>query len=1203
MILNKSTIEHVNRELVQLSMDTDYTMGYPEDDFMKKCMLFHGVQISDLVDILNSIMKLSRLDRLPKDFKYGDTEITESYLTYLQEIKNPQKSAGISFNLIRNSENVYELEIHKYHYPAFDETLKYMKSLVKTKNYKLEYEYSNTFKSIFYVIPEDHILSVLSRIRDTIEDKEYLNSVETTMKELVKEQERNITLSCNLGKDSFGNNTIELRSSILSKIENEIYKYQRVLRKGDKLVLDLADGPFLHDILCNTIENFRDKFPNESNKLLSLEKTVLKNQMEDILLKGDLHTVIVKNREEQETYQAVVDKYAKVSNPTYSEAPVFVINSSANQLEMHIETDYVLYQLFKNLSTERTRIHPIAINGKDIYNTRIMEKSNLEKIYRTTTALGYTLSRDTENHIISIIGAHYLNNNKSADLVAFSSYRTVRMQFPLNMQLHAILNTFKSYKFDYNTNYHEINIVELEAFIQRVDFMNTQGSELNRLNYKPLKDILANHKEMMTKYKDIAIFDTSRLKVQPFEYQIEGAKFLIDKMGCILGDEMGLGKTKTSLIAARSVLNSKLLSRSHNRIAIIVTPNTVKLNWAKEIQKVDPFAKTLVIIAGQKFNATDYIKNGVPLFNYIVINFDNLNRYLDQLAMLKPTCLIVDEAHKCTAITNDGTPGTIRAANLIALSELVPFVWLLTGTPFRNKAIELFNLLVCINHDLALSFKSFTDSYSAKKKTGAGTVYSGFKQYEELNEKLKQKMLRRKKKEIRDKYKNEHGCDLLNLPDKDRNFFPVEIDQNAYNNAVQIFMENCSAESSYAKQLVIMGALKKYLSYAKIPHTFEIAYSIVTENEDEHEPIVIFSDYKKPLNDLKYLFEKEKISCCKITGDEDEFEKQRNIEDFAKGKYRVALCSMKAAGVGTTLVKAKNLIFNDLTWVPFDHFQAEDRVHRVGQTSDVSIYYIYCENASIDARLAEKLEAKAAEFDAVVDGGTGEHFTVSLMAELYDEFKDKFNLGSQYGSFGSLSSSLNTSDVLSDQLIMNALQGKIKPGESVKSQPSQEGPAPGSALAMLLASKAASKAEVPPLPREDTVDPIIQLQELFKSDLANVTKIYRKVDISDNHCIYEVALLNKKVEVVLTYRLHINTLYDNTITAIDLMRITKTSKRSVAFDRTRHAQIMMQGELYDKVFAKLMMMSVAQQNYTKEIIILKDAFEKNPNIKVVIPVL
>jgi hypothetical protein len=60
-------------------------------------------------------------------------------------------------------------------------------------------------------------------------------------------------------------------------------------------------------------------------------------------------------------------------------------------------------------------------------------------------------------------------------------------------------------------------------------------------------------------------------------------------------------------------------------------------------------------------------------------------------------------------------------------------------------------------------------------------------------------------------------------------------------------------------------------------------------------------------------------------------------------------------------------VFNDLDWVPANHWQAEDRAYRIGQTRTVNVTYMVA-GQTIDDFVQSVLQKKAALVSAVVDG-------------------------------------------------------------------------------------------------------------------------------------------------------------------------------------------------------------------------------------------
>ncbi|KJH43189.1 protein, SNF2 family [Dictyocaulus viviparus] len=80
--------------------------------------------------------------------------------------------------------------------------------------------------------------------------------------------------------------------------------------------------------------------------------------------------------------------------------------------------------------------------------------------------------------------------------------------------------------------------------------------------------------------------------------------------------------------------------------------------------------------------------------------------------------------------------------------------------------------------------------------------------------------------------------------------------------------------------------------------------------------------------------------CSTIASDVSAQDRQQRVEDFNKSRkgINIMLVSIKAGGVGLNLTGGNHLILTDLYWNPAIELQAEDRVHRIGQTKDVHVH-------------------------------------------------------------------------------------------------------------------------------------------------------------------------------------------------------------------------------------------------------------------------
>ena len=83
----------------------------------------------------------------------------------------------------------------------------------------------------------------------------------------------------------------------------------------------------------------------------------------------------------------------------------------------------------------------------------------------------------------------------------------------------------------------------------------------------------------------------------------------------------------------------------------------------------------------------------------------------------------------------------------------------------------------------------------------------------------------------------------------------------------------------------------------------------------------------------------------------------------------VFLLSTRAGGMGLNLVAADTVIFTDLDFNPQMDLQAQERIYRIGQKRDVTIYRLITQNTVEEVMLKRSFNKMALSMNAIEKGG------------------------------------------------------------------------------------------------------------------------------------------------------------------------------------------------------------------------------------------
>lgn len=442
----------------------------------------------------------------------------------------------------------------------------------------------------------------------------------------------------------------------------------------------------------------------------------------------------------------------------------------------------------------------------------------------------------------------------------------------------------------------------------------------------------------------------------PMNHQKIAIEKLLANDKFILADDMGLGKTTSAVIASLESGAKKVL---------IVCPASLKINWQREISNYSD--RKVLIVEGRKWGST---------FDFYIINYDIIKNYHstdnnednDDYKLLVNAgfdLAIVDEAH----YIQNNTAQRTRLLNDVL--EKIPKVWLLTGTPMTSRPINYFNLLKIVESPLTLNWQTYVKRYCKgfQFRVGNRKVWntSGASNLDELRDRTKNIVLRRMK------------TDILDLPEKIVTPIFVELTSKMYDEELEEFtrISNEKKESdSISITLNRLMKVRQLISYEKIPYTCELIDRCI----EQGKKVIVLTNFTMTLD---MIHEKYKKTSVILDGRMSKERKQEAVDKFQNDdKIKVFIGNIKAAGVGITLTAAEVVIMNDLSFVPADHSQGEDRAYRYGQKNSVLVYYPVFEN-TIEKVIYNILQKKKSIIDQVMgDGEYSESFGKDLLKHL-----------------------------------------------------------------------------------------------------------------------------------------------------------------------------------------------------------------------------
>ena len=395
-------------------------------------------------------------------------------------------------------------------------------------------------------------------------------------------------------------------------------------------------------------------------------------------------------------------------------------------------------------------------------------------------------------------------------------------------------------------------------------------------------------------------------------YQEWGVKYILHQERVLLGDEMGLGKTVQAIATMVSLRNT---GGTH---FIVVCPASVITNWCREIRKMSLLSVTKVHGAGRKAALESWIKTGgVAVTTYETVAYCKLP---DDF---KFKLLVVDEAHY---IKNPGARRSINVKNLSVYAERLLFM---TGTALENKVDEMISLIRILQPEIASKVQGMVFMASAPQfREAVSPVY-----------------YRRKREDV-----------LTELPEliESREWCTLTRNEGT-------FYEQAVLSKNYAEARRVSWNVDDLKDSSKAARLLEL----IDEAKSDGRKVIVFSFFRDTLRKVSMLL--GDLCMNPINGSVTPQRRQEIIDEFDKAPAgTVLVAQIQAGGTGLNIQSASVVILCETQFKPSIENQAISRAYRMGQTRNVLVYRLLCEN-TVDEKIMSTLESKQAIFDAFAD--------------------------------------------------------------------------------------------------------------------------------------------------------------------------------------------------------------------------------------------
>lgn len=503
--------------------------------------------------------------------------------------------------------------------------------------------------------------------------------------------------------------------------------------------------------------------------------------------------------------------------------------------------------------------------------------------------------------------------------------------------------------------------------------------------WKPGPYLLAWIKEeferRFTEYGDL-VFDLSTLSRQPMPHQAAGAFVGALNGRFFFGDQAGTGKTMTALLTM-----AELEAQGKDPFpAFVVAPASVVDPWLEETSLCFPDWPVTAYRGPRRRNLSTRYKVYVMSWDVLRTDMKHEDHELPPLLkFLVPRTIVLDESH---ALCNTKTKQSVAAKKL---ARVATYAFPMSGTPITRDVGGFWTALNVLDIRSFPDQDRYKDRYTDRYRSdyGQDKVDGMLPQTREEFYTLMQGSMRRVAKadvlkdlppktystrvvQIPSAYRaayDEMEKDMIaHLPDTDE---PLEVMSTLaqLQRLTQLASSACDVETvmelEEREDHPMFGEMvPKYHVTMREP-SWKVDELMNLLDDMQGSPVLCFSPHTQLARIAGARAEKEGYRVGYIIGGQSHKQRTEIRRAFQEGQIDLLCANTSAGGVGLTLTASSTVVFLERPWAYWQADQAEDRVHRAGQTEQVTVIDIVAAN-TVESRVRQALKDKARQLSELV---------------------------------------------------------------------------------------------------------------------------------------------------------------------------------------------------------------------------------------------